>query len=177
MTAPCGFNACLALVFQFDGFKNDQAPGEQFATAYGVTEASWGDAVREGLVTDKPIEQATLNDCVGIIRVNYWNAIHASQLPPGVGLVVFSDAVLCGKGHEVMLLQRIVGCLDIDGAVGPETLRLSGSYGDKALIDALHDADDKFFESLAKAPLYLKGWERREDVMRAAAYAMLGIRA
>lgn len=177
MTASYSFEACLALVFQFDGYKDDKAPGESFATVYGVTAATWAGAVSDGLVANKPVEQATLDDCVGIIRTKYWNAIRASQMPPGVGLMVFNDSVLCGGGHEVRLLQRILGCRDVDGVVGPETLRKAGSYGDKALIDALHDADEEYLASLANAPLYLKGWERREDAMRDAAYRMSGLRA
>jgi lysozyme family protein len=173
---PATFEACLADVFQFDGFKDDRAPGESFATTYGVTEYTWGDAINEGLVENKPISQATRDDCVTILRVKYWNAIHASQLPAGVNLMVFNDATLCGVGHAVALLQRILRTRPTR-AVDADTIQLAGSFGDRALIDAIHDGDDAYFETLRNAPKYLGGWERREDVMRAHAYQMAGITA
>ncbi len=171
---PYSFEACLPIIYQFDGFKDDRAPGETFATAYGVTQTSWNQGIEQGLVPNKPIEQATQDDCTTIIRVNFWNASHASQLPPGVNLMVFNDAVLCGVGHATRLLQRILG-VPADGIVGPITIRAASAFGDKRLIDAIHDGDDEYFAALKNAPLYLKGWTRREDVMQAAAYKMTGI--
>ena len=171
---PATFDACLAAVYRFDGFKDDRAPGENFATVYGVTENTWRYAISQGVVEDKDISQATQDDCSSVIRALYWNVIHGSQLPPGVNLMVFNDAVLCGAGHAVRLLQRVVGAAE-DGVVGPDTIRRAGSYGDKLLIDRLHDGDIEYLQSLQNAPLYINGWRRREDTMQGLAYQMGGL--
>ena len=156
-----------------DGAKNDSAPGEQFATAYGVTQMTWDSAVADGIVSGA-LADATKDQCEAIYRVRYWNALHASSLQDGVDLMMFNSAVLAGAGHAAKLLQRIVGA-EQDGAIGPDTLRHANSFGVKALIDAIADGDEAFFASLANAPLFLRGWTRREEAARQLAYKMARI--
>jgi lysozyme family protein len=160
------------LVLTFDGFKDDRAPGETFATAYGVTEMTWTWAIGQGVVEDKPIDQATAEDCETVRKVLFWNSAHCGQLPAPVALMVYNDSVLCGVGHAVRLLQRVCGVAD-DGDVGPATLGAVGSIDRMVLVDRLVAADDTYLAALAKAPLYLKGWERREDYMAQHAKAMV----
>ena len=170
---PCTFETCDAFVLKFDGFRDDRAVGEDFATAYGVTEWTWQYAQEQGLIPeDKGIAEATADDCESIRRALYWNTIHGSSLPPGVALMVYNDGVLCGVGHVVRLLQRVLGAQQ-DGVIGPDTLRRAGSFGSKALIDALATADETYLAALANAPLYLTGWDRREEEARQLAYQMI----
>jgi lysozyme family protein len=175
MIVPATFENCLAVVFEFDGLRDDRAPGESFATAYGVTEFTWAMAVRQGIVPDKDVSESTRDECVAVLRALFWNACHCSQLPPGINLMVFNDAVLTGVGHAVKLLQRVVGCRSIDGVVGPETIRRAGSTMPRQLIESMYAADEQYLSALKNAPLYLKGWMRREDRMRDMAYDMAGI--
>jgi len=170
--APATFDACLALVWQFDGLKDDAAEGEAFATAYGVTGVSWAIARRQGIV-DHDIDQATKADCAAILRANYWNTCGCPGMNPGVNLMVFNDAMVCGSGHAARLLQRIVGAAQ-DGVVGQTTLRLANSYPPGALIDKLKEADEEYYASLANADLFLKGWTRREEFMAVQAHLMAG---
>lgn len=169
---PATFDACLDFIWGpgRDGLKDDRAPGEAFATAYGVTQATWDRAVEAGIVAGD-IGQATRAQCAAIIRAFYWNALHCSALPAGVSLMVFNDGVLSGVGHAARLLQRVVGAAE-DGVIGPETLRLAASYGDGRLIDALAAADETFLASLRNAPLFLGGWTRREEEARQLAHKM-----
>lgn len=175
---PNTFEAQLPIALQFDDTKDDRAAGEAFATSYGVTEFSWASAITDGLVANKPLSEATRDDCIGIIRANYFNRCRISALPAGPSLLVFHDALLSGAGHAAGLLNRIVGASS-GNAVGSDTIRLANSYagGPRALIDALYVADNAFLAALKNAPLYLNGWRRAEDVMRAAAYQMLGMTA
>lgn len=175
MIIPATFENCLPIVFEFDGLQNDRAPGETFNTAYGVTEFTWQVAVNQGLVADKPVTEATKDECIAVLRALFWNACHCSQLPPGINLMVFNDAVLSGVGHAVKLLQRVVGCRSVDGVVGPETIRRAGSTMPRVLIENMYTADAEYLAALKNAPLYLKGWMRREDRMRDGAYDMAGI--
>ena len=171
MTCP-DFLTDDKLVLTFDGFKDDRAPGETFATAYGVTEMTWAWAIGQGVVEDKPIDQATADDCETVRKVLFWNAAHCGQLPAPVALMVYNDSVLTGCGHAVKLLQRLVG-VDPDGDVGALTLAAVNRIAPLALVDKLVVADETYLAALAKAPLYLKGWERREDYMAQHAKAMV----
>lgn len=169
-TIPSSFEVCLALCWQFDGLKDDRAQGEKFATSYGVTEMTWSMAEDQGLV-DHGIEDATKEDCAAILQALYWNACKCSSLSPGVNLMVFNDAMVCGVGHTVKLLQRIVGA-EQDGVVGPETLRMANRMHAVDLIEKLRVADEIYYGSLRNAALFLKGWTRREEFMAAQAKLM-----
>lgn len=169
-TIPATFDACLALCWQFDGLKDDRAQGEQFATSYGVTEMTWQMAEDQGIV-DHDIETATKADCANILRVMYWNATHCPSLWPGVNLMVFNDSMVTGVGHTAKLLQRLVGA-EQDGVIGPNTLRLANAMHAVDLIEKLRVADETYYAALAKAPLFLKGWTRREEFMAAQAKLM-----
>lgn len=169
--APSDFDTCFDLVMTFDGFANDRAAGENFATTYGVTQMTWAYALSKGIVTDQ-FDQATKDDCKAIIHALGWNAANCGRLNPGINLMVFNDAVLSGSGHAVRLLQRVVGATE-DGVCGPQTIRLANSYPTKRLIADLATADNTYLSSLDKADLYLAGWERRESYMQQHALAMV----
>lgn len=169
-TVPATFDACLALCWQFDGLKNDAAQGEKFATSYGVTEMTWGMAEDQGIV-DHDIDTATKDDCANILHVMYYNACKCASLSPGVNLMVFNDAMVTGVGHSARLLQRMVGAAQ-DGVIGPETLRLANALHAVALIEKLRVADEAYYAALRNAPLFLRGWTRREEFMAAQAKQM-----
>lgn len=155
-----------------DGARRDNAPGETFNTVRGITQMTWDAAARDGIVAGD-LQDATDAQLTAIYQANYWNALRCNELPAGVDVMVANDAVLAGPGHAARLLQRCVGVAE-DGAIGPETLRGVWRVGTAPLIDKLHDADDAFFASLAKAPLFLGGWTRREDDARALALRLIG---
>lgn len=165
------FPACLAAVWQFDGLRDDAAKGEKFATSYGVIQSTWNDAARLKIVTGS-IANATIDDCELILRELYWDVCQCPRLPAGVDLLVFNDAMLTGVSHAAGLLQRCVEVHD-DGIIGPITLLAVRGIQPEVLIRRLHDADDIYLAALRNAPLFLKGWERREDFMRTTALKML----
>jgi lysozyme family protein len=167
------FDVSNAFVMQFDGFKNDAAPGENFATSYGVTEYTWNDACSRGIVSG-PIGAATMADCVRIGRIMFWNVNNLSAVPSGCNLVIYNNGFGCGVGHAAKLAQRVVG-VDQDGVIGPKTIAAIVAFGVKSFIDAMVAADEAYFAALANAPLYLRGWDRREEAARNAAYALAGI--
>lgn len=161
------FGSALTAFWTFDGFKNDQAPGENFLTAYGVTQGTWDEAIAQGIIKDKSIGQASQEDCQTILHVNFWNALRCEEMPAGVDLMLFNDGSLSGVGHTARLLQRCVGLAgdDVDGVIGPMTMQAVRAHNPGVLIKRIADADDAYLGALAKAPLYLKGWLRREAFM------------
>ncbi len=153
-----------------DGHRNDRAPGESFATAWGVTQMTWDDAVAAGIVSGS-LADATRAQCKAIYRANYWDPLHCDSLNPGVAFVLFNDATLSGVDAAAKLLQRVVGATE-DGVIGPQTLRLANAMPPSSVIDGLTTADEKFLASLRNAPMFIRGWDRREIACQTAALAL-----
>lgn len=168
--SAANFIAALGFIWQpeNDGHQNDSAPGETFHTSWGVTQPTWDAAVAAGIVKGS-LDTATKAQCTAIYRAFYWNALHASSLPDGVDIMAFVDATLTGAGHVARLLQRIVGAA-IDGAIGPDSLRLIGSYGTARMIDSIAAADLEYEMALSNSPKFINGWTRREQDCRVLAY-------
>lgn len=167
------FEPAKDFIWRFDGFKNDSALGEPFRTSYGITESTWNAAVRDGIVEDS-FDDMTEIAAVAIYRARFWNAMHCSALPPGVDVMMFSSGTLAGTGHAVRLLQRIIGA-NIDGVVGPETIRKAGGYGTKQLIDELATGDETWFQTLHGKGQFVRGWTRRVEECRQLAYSLARI--
>jgi lysozyme family protein len=165
----------LNFTFNYDGFKDDQAAGESFATSYGVTEYTWNDAVEAGIVTGS-IADATQDQCITVLHDMFWNKVNGDGLPSGCDVVVYNNGMVCGAEHAAKLAQRVVGVAE-DGAIGPITLLAIKGFGVQQFIDAMTAADEKYFAALAKAPLYLIGWDRREEACKVLAYQLAGIAA
>lgn len=169
------FDAAMAFILdpQRDGHKHDSAPGEDFATSYGVTTFTWDAAVRDGIV-DGALEDATLAQIEAIYRVRFWGACQCDALPNGLDLMLFEQATLAGVGRAVKIMQSIVGA-SVDGAVGPETLGKIARHDTKELIDKQHDAFLAFLAGLANWKTFRRGWSERELEAKAEAYQLAGI--
>jgi lysozyme family protein len=154
-----------------DGHANDSAPGEAFATAWGVTQMTWDAAVGDGIVLGT-LADATRDQCGAIYQARYWNALRCDMFAPGVGMVLFVDATLAGPGHVARLLQRIVGTVQ-DGVIGEHTEDAANRLLPRDLIGKLIDADEAYLATLANAPKFLHGWTRREEALRTAALAVM----
>jgi lysozyme family protein len=61
-----------------------------------------------------------------------------------------------------------------DGIVGPQTLRMANAMPAAQLIDRLTVADEKYLASLANAPMFIRGWDRRELACQAEALTLVG---
>ena len=153
-----------------DGHQNDRAPGESFATAWGITQMTWDGAVADGIVSGS-LADATREQCKAIYRANYWVPLHCDSLDPGVAFVLFNDATLSGVDAAARLLQRCVGATE-DGIIGPQTLRLANAMAPSSLIDRLTTADETYLAALRNAPMFIRGWDRREVACRTAALAL-----
>jgi lysozyme family protein len=153
-----------------DGHQNDRAPGESFATAWGITQMTWNDAVANGIVSG-PLADATREQCKAIYRADYWNPLRCDALHPGVAFVLFNDATLSGVDAAARLLQRMVGATE-DGVIGPQTLRLANAMPAAELIDRLTVADEKYLAALRNAPMFIRGWDRRERACQAEALTL-----
>ena len=160
---PDGLNFILAP--DNDGSANDDSPGETFHTKWGITEMTWQEAVSRHVVSGD-FQKITPGQVRAIYYALYWRGCCCQLLPAGVDVMVFNDAVLTGPATAARLLQRILGATP-DGIIGARTLaavdifiRNNSLY---RLLRFLHWADITYFADLANAPLFIRGWTRRDD--------------
>ncbi len=157
----------LDFVWEFDGLRNDSAPGEKFTTGYGVTAMTWAEAVAVGCVQGK-LTDATQADCGKVLHDLFWARLDCDALPSGVDLVVFNSGMVAGVNHAARLAQRIAG-VDEDGDIGPLTLLAIKGMHPIPFTTAFTAGDERFFSGLHNAPLFLAGWDRRaNEACRAA---------
>lgn len=111
------------------------------------------------------IDALTLADAKRIYKQGYWDSVHAGELSPKLGYVMFNIA--CGSGPRVavILLQRVLG-LKEDGKIGPITLSNAKAKGDSIVKDLL-EAQKRFYESIGRnkpsQQKFVRGWKIRAD--------------
>lgn len=165
------FEACLAVILKSEGgFVDDpQDPGG--ATNLGVTLAtlsSW----RKSTQTIADVQALTSADVAPIYRAMYWNVTHCSQLPVGVDLMVFDEAVNQGPGHAVVDLQVSLG-VTADGAFGPNTALAVNGCDPATVIDAIHDRRLARYQALPTWGRFGQGWTNRLAATEQSALAMI----
>lgn len=114
-----------------------------------------------------------------IYKRGFWDTIHADELPAGVDYAVFDFSVNSGPSRALKYLQISLQQMglykgEIDGLVGPQTLKAVGQAGPKKLIDLLCDYRQKFVRSLSNYPTFGRGWETRIAGVRKDAKALVG---
>lgn len=170
---PLGFRYGMRFIWDpsRDGNSNDSAPGEPFATRFGVTQMTWDGAVRDGIAKGT-LADASLGQLGNIYLVRYWQAMSLTQLPTAVGFCLFCDATLTGVGHCASLFQGLVGAT-ADGVIGPKTLAAADTYislhGQTVTVDRIIALQLIYLARLRNAPQFLRGWTARERAEQALA--------
>jgi lysozyme family protein len=101
--------------------------GECKGTCWGISAASY---------PHLSIATLTLEQAQEIYHTDYWQKIHAADLPPALALLAFDSAVNNGVGQAVRWLQTIAGAAT-DGAMGPVTLAKVRALVKKDGLDAV----------------------------------------
>lgn len=165
----------VAAVWQFDGIKDDEAPGESFTTTYGITAFTWADAVRAGIV-NKPQRQCTPDDARAILKALYWDKCVCGEWPTGVDLMVFDFAMMAGEGRAyrdaVICLQHAVN-VEPDGMVGILTMAAVAKAEPAVLVNDLKQEHLDYLSQLNNWHQFRNGWTRRQDTMQAIALSWL----
>jgi lysozyme family protein len=139
-------------------------------TNLGVTKRVWEEFVGRD-VEEQEMRELTPEDVAPLYKALYWDKVRGDQLPSGVDWAVFDWAVNSGAGRAAKALQTVLGTTP-DGAIGPRTLSLASAANAKAVIYGLHDARQKFYESLSTFDTFGKGWTRRNNETRDQAMEM-----
>lgn len=135
------------------GYVNNPAdPGGE--TNWGVTLTVARTYGYAGSMRDFPRSTAQ-----AIYRKQYWDAVHADQLPAALRYPVFDAAVNSGVKQSIKWLQRAVDVVD-DGVLGPATLA-GAEKADFLALPALLGYRLDFMTSLPAWSTFGKGWARR----------------
>lgn len=129
------------------------------ATKYGIDQRSH---------PNEDIRHLTRERAKEIYRVEYWNAVHADDLPAGLGEVVADIGVNNGKSRAARWLQQAVG-VNADGVIGPRTLAAAQKGNKHQFIISLINRRAEFYREIArgKQAKFLRGWlNRNRDLER-----------
>lgn len=176
----------LALKFtlQFEGgYVNDpDDPGGK--TNYGVTEAVFNMAKKQGIVKSRSVEGLTKEEAERVYEELYFKPIRCHEMPSWVAVMVFDTAVNQGLAIAGKILQRALKDVGfnvvVDGKVGDKTIevikRLEGSGREKQFIVwfATYRAL-RYLEVITKNDKlikFAKGWFRRVSAMQEYAQSL-----
>jgi lysozyme family protein len=125
--------------------------GKLKGTKWGISAAAY---------PNLDIEALTKVEAKDIYRRDYWQAIKADELPPGLRFHVFDAAVNSGVKQAVIWLQRSVGAA-VDTRLGPDTL--ARAQRENPALAAMRYSAERllFMTSAAGWPTQGKGWARR----------------
>lgn len=124
-------------------------------TMWGVTVAVARAAGYAGPMKDLPVDTAK-----AIYRKQYWDSVHADDLPSAIRYHVFDAAVNSGVFQATKWLQGAIG-VPADGHVGPVTFAAARAAPPDAVIRRMNGLRLKFMTDLKNWPSFSRGWARR----------------
>lgn len=125
--------------------------GKLLGTKYGIAANTY---------PDLDIKALTLDQAKAIYRRDWWDKIHADQLPGAVAFQLWDFAVNAGITRAVISLQRAVGVAD-DGRLGPRTVAAVNAAPAPDVLARFNAERLEFYASLSTWQTYGKGWARR----------------
>lgn len=132
------------------GYVNDPAdPGGE--TKWGISKRSY---------PQLNIAILTRDDAIFIYKRDFWEPIHADDLPRPVAFQMLDSAVNSGIGQSVRFLQRAVGVAD-DGHFGPVSLAALKTADANDVLFLFNAERIEFMTKLRNWPEHGKGWMRR----------------
>jgi len=123
-----------------------------------------GDAdIDDLLLLDTPEEAAP------IYRKWFWDGVRGDDLPSGVDYVIFDSAVNHWVINAGIFLQRALNRwgqnLEVDGIIGPVTIKAVAEYGSSMFITDILRERDTFYRKIVARDLsqevFMKGWLNR----------------
>lgn len=142
--------AFKALIGHEGGYVNDpKDPGGE--TKFGVSKRAYPGEDVAGL---------TLERAKALYLRDYWDVIHADELPKHVRFAVFDAAVNSGVRQAIKWLQRAVGVND-DGIIGHKTLSAVVAMDPYKLVAVFNGQRLKFMTELNTFHVFGRGWARR----------------
>jgi lysozyme family protein len=149
-------------------------PGDKGgATFGGVIQSTWDSAVAAGIVRGM-LAVATIAQLSAVLQKKVWEPT-CDDLPHGLDLLYFNGHMMSRDYSK--LFQQCLGFMgddDVDGWIGPQTLKAVHSCDVPTLIDALSGIHYNYLTRLAAWAKFKDGWTTR---LKAAQVAALGLAA
>lgn len=142
----------------------------RLATIKGVKEPRRGTAAFNIMKSDLyALEEAEIRN---IYRKDYWDAVRADELPPGLDYAVVDFGLNSGPSRGIKALQKVCGNAQT-GRMDDETIREANAFDAKEIIDLYCDERERFLRAIVannpKQGKFIKGWLNRvADVRRVA---------
>lgn len=121
-------------------------------------ETHWGISKRSYPAVD--IKALTREGAKRIYRTDFWQRIHADEMPSSIAFQAFDFAVNSGIETAVRYLQRAVKVAD-DGHWGPVTRAAVAAMPETDIIMRFVAQRLRYWTSLAIWPSQGRGWARR----------------
>jgi lysozyme family protein len=158
------FDECFIETESWEGFHqysdNPHDPGG--ATYSGVTQRAYDGYRLSKKLSIQNVRRMTDDECREIYQLDYWIPAHGPDLPVGLDLCQYDEAVNSGPVEATKLLQASLG-IAIDGAFGLETLGAVQRYQNvPALIKKVCAARLSFWHKLKTWIYFGVGWNRRD---------------
>ena len=152
------------------GFSNNpKDPGG--ATYRGITLRAFED-YRRRPCTIAELKALTDQEVSDFYHQLYWPSVLGDALPSGVDLMLFDGAVNVGRGRSVTFLQQALKLDDVDGVLGPDTLKAALAVQDRAgLVADIAQARRTFYRGLSSYPTFGNGWIKRVTTVALTASA------
>lgn len=174
------FAACLKVVLAHEGGYADHPADPGGATNMGITRktlARWRSISPWWQLPKSEVQALGQEEAAKIYRASYWERSKAGALPAGLDLALFDYAVNSGPDRAIRSLQKLLGVV-ADGQVGPLTLRAIEAQATKTgvagLVDALCNQRLSFLTQLSTFAVFGRGWRKRVEDVRTAAFAAAG---
>ncbi|MFS8039207.1 glycoside hydrolase family 108 protein [Xanthobacter sp. AM11] len=168
--AKDSFARSLAAVLVHEGGYSNHPSDPGGPTMKGIIQRVYDGYRRSRGLAPRPVRELERAEMEDIYRRQYWDAVRADELPPGIDYVVFDGAVNSGPAQSAKWLQRALG-LPADGQVGAVTLAAARAAADPArLVGDICDRRLAMLKALKTWPVFGRGWARRvADVRRKGA--------
>ena len=152
------------------GFSNNpKDPGG--ATYRGITLRAFED-YRGRTCTIAELKALTDAEVSDFYHHLYWPSVLGDALPSGVDLMLFDGAVNVGRSRSVTFLQQALTLDDVDGDLGPATMKATLAVKDRAgLIADIAQARRTFYRGLPTYPTFGNGWIKRVTTVALTASA------
>lgn len=166
------FEACFAQTERWEGGWVDNPHDPGGATDRGVTQRSYNGYRAKLKLPPRSVRRMTDDECKDLYRSEYWVGARGDDLPAGLDLCQYDEAVNSGAVQAAKLLQTAVG-VRADGVLGLETLNAIHNCADiPDLIKKVCAARLSFWHRLKTWAFFGVGWTRRGIGIEAKALEM-----
>ena len=165
------FGPCVDFTFTQEGGFVDNPDDPGGATNLGITLTTLDDWENADLPVSA-IRALTKPQAEEIYHTLYWLKMSCGLLPGGVDLMVFDSGINIGPGRAIEQLQDAL-MVDVDGQIGPMTLAAAAKMNAHDLIADMGLIEQHYYRSLAKFPVFGRGWLARVDRRTVAALKLI----